>query len=49
MVLLLNAYTDIGLTINIGNSKCMEVGRHQGIGVNEQITVVVIDMKNRKT
>ena len=32
---LLNAFKDIGLAVNTGKTKCMEVGRHRGMMANE--------------
>ena len=32
---LLNACKDIGLAVNIGKTKYMEIGRHRGVIVNE--------------
>ena len=36
---LLNACKDIGLTVNIGESKYMKVGCHRGMMTDELITV----------
>ena len=36
---LLNACKDIGLAVNIGKTKYIEIGLHQGMMVNEHITV----------
>ena len=35
--LLLNAYKDIGLAVNIGKTTYMEMGRHRGMISNEHI------------
>ena len=37
--MLLNPCNDIGLAINIGKTKYMEVGRHQGMIANEHIRI----------
>ena len=37
--MLLNAYKDIGLAVNLGKSKYMEVGQNRGMMANEHITV----------
>ena len=36
----LNVYKDTGLEVNIGKTKYMEIGRHQGIIANEHIKIV---------
>ena len=36
---LLNAYKDIGLAVNIGKTKYMEIGRHRGIIANAHIKI----------
>jgi hypothetical protein len=36
---LLNACKDIGLSVNTGKTKYMEIGRHRGNIANEHITV----------
>ena len=36
---LLNACKDIGLAVNTGKTKYMEIGRHRGMIANEQITI----------
>ena len=36
---LLNAHKGIDLTVNIGETQYMEVGRHRGMIANEHITV----------
>ena len=36
---LLNACKDIGLAVNTGKTKYMEIGRHQGMIANEHFTV----------
>ena len=33
----LNACEDIGLAVNIGKTKYMEIGRHQGMMANDHI------------
>ena len=38
---LLNACKVIGLTVNIGKAKCMEIGRHRGMKANEHIKIVI--------
>ena len=35
--MLLNACKNIGLAVNTGETKCMEIGRHRGIITNEHI------------
>ena len=37
---LLNAFKNIGLTVNTGKTKFMEVGRHHGMMANVHIAVV---------
>ena len=37
--MLLNAYRDIGLAVNIGKTKCMEIGRHRGMITNAHIKI----------
>ena len=37
--MLLNACMDMGLVVNVGKTKYMEVGRHRGIMANGQITI----------
>ena len=37
--LLVNACKDIGLAVNTGKTKYLEIGRHRRIKVNENITV----------
>ena len=37
--MLLNACKDIGLVLNIGKTKYMEIGRHRGMLSNEQIRI----------
>ena len=37
--MLLNAWKDIGLAVNTGKTKCMEIGRHRGMIVNELIRI----------
>ena len=37
--MLLNACKDIGLAVNTGKTKYMEIGRHQGIIVNAHIKI----------
>ena len=39
MQVLLNAFRDIGLTVYIGKTKYVELGRHRGINVNEHIRI----------
>jgi hypothetical protein len=36
---LLNACKDIGLAVNIGKTKYMEIGRHRGIVGNEHVSI----------
>ena len=36
---LLNACKDIGLAINSGKTKYMEIGRHRGVIANEHIAI----------
>ena len=38
-VVLLNACKDIGLAVNSGKTKYMEIGRHRGMMTNEHMTV----------
>ena len=49
---LLNACKDIGLAVNTGKTKYMEIGRHRGIIANEHIRIsmnsYVIPMKRWK-
>ena len=44
--MLLNACKDIGLSVNAGKTKYMEIGRHQDVMANEHIKV---DSKRMKT
>ena len=37
--MLLNACKDIGLAVNIGKTKYMEIGRHRGVIANAQIKI----------
>ena len=37
--MLLNACKDIGLTVNIGKTKYMEIGHHRGIIANVHIKI----------
>ena len=37
--MLLNACKDIGLAVNIGKTKYMEIGRHRGVMANEHTMV----------
>ena len=37
--MLLNACKDIGLAVNTGKTKYMEIGRHQGIIANAHIKI----------
>ena len=37
--MLLNACKDIGLTVNIGKTKNMEIGRHRDMIANEHINI----------
>ena len=39
--MLLNACKDIGLAVNIGKTKYIEVGRHRGIIANEHIRIPI--------
>ena len=36
---LLNVCKDIGLAVNTGKTKCMEIGRHRGMIANEHIRI----------
>ena len=36
---LLNAYKDFGLSVNIGKTKYMETGRHRGMRANAHIKI----------
>ena len=44
--MLLNACKDIGLAVNIGKTKYLEIGRNRGVIANEHI--IVIPMKKLK-
>ena len=37
--MLLNACKDIGLAVNIGKTKYMEIGRHRGVIANAHIKI----------
>ena len=37
--MLLNACKDIGLAVNIGKTKYMEIGRHRGVKANAHIKI----------
>ena len=37
--MLLNSCKDIGLAVNIGKTKYMEIGRHRGMIANEHIRI----------
>ena len=45
---LLSDCKDIGLAVNIGKTKYMEIGRHRGVIANAHIKKVVIPMKKWK-
>ena len=47
--LLLNACKDIGLAVNIGKTKYMEIGRHRGIIANAHIKIVSNSYEKVKT
>ena len=47
--MLLNACKDIGLAVNIGKTKYVEVGRHRGTMANGHITVSSHSYKEVKT
>ena len=38
---LLNACKDIGLAVNTGKTKYMEIGRNRGVITNEHIKIVI--------
>ena len=38
---LLNAYKDIGLALNTGKTKYMEIGRNRGVIANQHIKIVI--------
>ena len=44
-IVLLNPCKDIGLAVNTGKTKYMEIGRHRGMIANKHITTGVISMK----
>ena len=47
--MLLNACKDIGLAVNTGKTKEMEIGHNRGIVANEHIKIsIVIPMKKLK-
>ena len=47
--MLLNACKDIGLAVNIGKTKYMEIGHHRGMMANEHITLSISTYENVKT
>ena len=47
--MLLNACKDIGLAVNIGKTKYIEIGRHRGIIVNAHIKIGSNSYKKEKT
>ena len=42
---LLNACKDIGLAVNTGKTRCMEIGRHRGVIANEHINFKILTGK----
>ena len=46
---LLNACKDIGLAVNTGKTKCMELGSHQGITTNDHINIASNSYEKVKT
>ena len=46
---LLNACKDIGLAVNIGKTKYMEIGRHRGMIANSHIKIGSNSYENVKT
>ena len=46
---LLNAYMDIGLAVNTGKTKYMEIGRHRGMIANEHIRICSNSYEKVKT
>jgi len=46
---LLNAYADISLAVNIGKPKYMEIGHHRGMIANEHIKICSNSHKKVKT
>ena len=46
---LLNACKDIGLAVNTGKTKYMEIERHRGMIANEQIRIGSNSVKKVKT
>jgi hypothetical protein len=46
---LLNAYMDIGLAVNTGKTKYMEIGRHRGMIANEHIRIGINSYEKVKT
>ena len=46
---LLNAYKDIGLAVNTGKTKYVEIGRHRGMIANEHIRIGSNSYEKMKT